>query len=928
MTDTSYAPGARVVIRDEEWVVRSAESTDRNGTLVRAIGQSALVNGVEASFFTDLDEITQLRPEETELVTEDSSRYIHSRLFLEAILRRTPLPRTENGLAMTDKFLMNPMTYQQRPAELALRGLRPRILIADVVGLGKTLEIGLTLAELIRRGRGERILVVTPQHVLEQFQREMWTRFSIPLLRMDSVGISRIQQQLPAGRNPFLVHKRVIISIDTLKNESAYRHHLENLHWDAVVMDESHNLVGGQSKSQRRKLAELLADKTDALLLASATPHNGDSKSFAGLVDLLDPTAIADKNDYQASDIKDLYIRRTKVDPEVRAEIASKWADRGETHLVDVQPSDEEEAVFQELAATWNPRTTTVIDANRKLFPFTLIKAFLSSPKALGETVRNRLASQHIGDKEKKALEWLRDLNDGVKEPAKLLALKERLKEIGVGPKSTQRAVIFSERVPTVKWLAEEVPKMTKLKPSQIRVLHGALSDVEQQRVVEEFSLGASDVRVLITGDIASEGVNLHTQCHQLIHWDVPWSMIRIEQRNGRIDRFGQLTAPEFTALLLKSQKFSEFDDARVSGKLIAKAREAAKDLGSVEAIVSDPDPETEERHFLERLFNGQSADDAVEAEEDDARDALMDFLNSADEDQPSEVDAGAQPPAKASESRLFDGTLDFVEAALDVLGIPTDQEGDTLLITPPEDLKKRLQVLPPSYLKEHKLTERLLLTRDFRKAEQRLKAAADDTATAWPDIAYLSDLHPLVDWLVDKALVRLGRGRAPVIVADVGEPTFCVQGVYSNGAGKPAVVEWMAITGLPNNPSVSPMAEALHAAGVGPSMPNPGLATVPAGLQSLVTSAVDAAREYLEVQRASWDEEIKAEINRHLSHVDGWEQRALAGLDELIPASKRKKKSIDSTADKQRERIEKLAAEGEPLLRVLAVLVPQGEGA
>ena len=118
------------------------------------------------------------------------------------------------------------MNYQLRPAALALQNLRPRILVADAVGLGKTLEIGILLAELIRRGRGERICVVTPRAVLEQFQRELWTRFAIPLVRLDSDGIQKIRQELPATRNPFTYYKRVIVSIDTLKNPARYRHHL------------------------------------------------------------------------------------------------------------------------------------------------------------------------------------------------------------------------------------------------------------------------------------------------------------------------------------------------------------------------------------------------------------------------------------------------------------------------------------------------------------------------------------------------------------------------------------------------------------------------------------------------------------------------------------------------------------------------------
>ena len=105
----------------------------------------------DAVFFTELEiETVLLKPEETVLVPDDSADFARGRLFLEATLRRTPLPQSEQGIALADRFLLDPLTYQQRPVELALKNLRPRILIADVVGLGKTLEIGLILAEMIR----------------------------------------------------------------------------------------------------------------------------------------------------------------------------------------------------------------------------------------------------------------------------------------------------------------------------------------------------------------------------------------------------------------------------------------------------------------------------------------------------------------------------------------------------------------------------------------------------------------------------------------------------------------------------------------------------------------------------------------------------------------------------------------------------------
>src|ERR1700730_1850981 len=102
-------------------------------------------------------------------------------------------------------MLVDDLIFQYRAVAQALSPdiLRPRILIADAVGLGKTLEIGMILAELVRRGRGERILVVTPKHVLEQMQHELWCRFALPFVRLDSTGIQKVRQKLPATRNPF-----------------------------------------------------------------------------------------------------------------------------------------------------------------------------------------------------------------------------------------------------------------------------------------------------------------------------------------------------------------------------------------------------------------------------------------------------------------------------------------------------------------------------------------------------------------------------------------------------------------------------------------------------------------------------------------------------------------------------------------------------
>ena len=287
----NVAPGSLVRVRDADWLVTNATPT-QDGLLVEVTGLSELVRDTRAAFYEHLDEIAPYDPRATKVRADDSPKYRRARLWLESTLRKTAIPLGDGRLSVSTQMLTDTLGYQRSAVRKALSSdnLRPRILLADTVGLGKTIEIGMILSELVRRGRGERILIVTPKHVLEQMQFEMWTRFALPFVRLDSVGIQRVRQKLPATRNPFSLYKRVIISMDTLKQDR-YLNHLRKHQWDAVVIDESHNLTG--TGTQNNALARVLAPNTEALVLASATPHNGDKESFAELIRLLEPTAVA-----------------------------------------------------------------------------------------------------------------------------------------------------------------------------------------------------------------------------------------------------------------------------------------------------------------------------------------------------------------------------------------------------------------------------------------------------------------------------------------------------------------------------------------------------------------------------------------------------------------------------------------------------------
>ncbi|GAA1717051.1 DEAD/DEAH box helicase [Nonomuraea bangladeshensis] len=912
MPETAYPPGARIEVRDAEWIVRTCAKTAHDGHKITAVGASEFVRDEDAVFFTALEKVSLLRPEETVLEQDETSRFAKSRLFLEAVLRRTPLPQTEKGLALGDRFLLDPLPYQQRPAELALKGLRPRILIADVVGLGKTLEIGLILAELIKRGRGERILVVTPQQVLEQFQHELWTRFAIPLIRLDSVGVERIQRDIPAGRNPFTYYKRIIISIDTLKNAGKYGQHLEKLHWDAVVIDESHNLMG--EKTDRNKLAKLLARQTDALLLASATPHNGNSESFAELIRMLDPAAIADDSKYSAADIDHLYIRRTKISPEVRDQMGGKWPDRGPSVPVRCKASDAEEKIFEELTQVWLAGDQRiggpVVSAKNRLFPYTLLKAFLSSPVALAKTVANRLKNATEA-REIDALKTLQHLAAQIDEPAKLAALIDELRAIDL---KKNRVVVFSESVETVKWLAAVLPERLGLKQDAVDVMLGnGMSDQQQQDVIERFGLAESPVRLLVTTDVTSEGVNLHRQCNHLIHFDVPWSLIRIEQRNGRIDRYGQEHQPQFKALILTSDVEGAKDDRTVAEKLLEKEATAHRTLGTAEAVTGEYRAEREERRLIQDLLEGKTVEESIEDRPID--DFLADLLGSV----------GAEPanpePRKADVPRLFDTSETFVKEAIATLGLLKDLEddGELMAFTPPPDLVHRLSALPADYLRTHDVRKRMKVTFDRALAQRKLTEARR-TKTMWPEIAYLSDLHPLVDWITDKVLVRLGRQKAPVITAKVDEPTFLIQGIYSNTLGQPTVVEWMAVSG--EEVLRDPMTEVLAKAGVGPRMTNTGRPIDLQPLQTRLPQAVATAREHLEVRRAAYDAAVVAPLDAYREHLDTWQQLTLDGVH--VSQRTRKERRVRDTVERQKRLLDSMQTTGEPLLRVLAVLVPQ----
>lgn len=622
-----FAPGMRTIIRDEEWMVKKIETNSLGNKTLYCVGISPLVKDREAIFLTDLEEIQIVDPAEVKLVADTSPFYKRALLYLESQWRQQ-IP-TDANLHIGHKAAMDLMPYQLDPAKLALQRPRQRILIADTVGLGKTLEAGILMSELIARGKGKRILVVTVKSMMTQFQKEMWNRFTIPLVRLDSNRIQKIRANLPSNYNPFFYYDKTIVSIDTLKRDVEYRTHLENAYWDIIVIDEAQNVAErGDHQAQRSRLAKLLADRSDTMIMLSATPHDGRAKSFASLMNMLDPTAIADPQNYTPEDIKGLCIRRFKKD--VKDQVSGSFLERKIT-LERCNASAKEEYAFDIFAEMQLEMDLGKTKGTGQLFKTSLEKSLFSSPAACIKSIEARLKKlykKYTADdiKDIHLLENLKTALEAIT-PAdftryqKLLDLI-RSKEYAWNPAdSGDRVVIFTERIETMKYLAERLRKDLGLKANAIQEISGGMSDAEQQRIVEDFGRTESPVRVLVASDVASEGLNLHYLSHRLIHFDIPWSLMVFQQRNGRIDRYGQQNRPDIRYMLIESDNKRIKGDMRIIEILITKEEQALKNIGDPSLLLGKFTIEDEELVVAETIESGSDSDafeQTLDAGEDD----------------------------------------------------------------------------------------------------------------------------------------------------------------------------------------------------------------------------------------------------------------------------------------------------------------------
>ena len=469
------------------------------------------------------------------------------------------------------------LPHQLEPAMAILRGLGTRVLLADAVGLGKTIQAGLIVSELFARRSIERVLVLTPPGLREQWLQELAARFAIEAVGVDAHRLRQLAATLPIGTNPWRTLTTAVASIDYVKRPEVFPS-AAACRWDLVVLDEAHACAGD---SDRRAAAHSLAAAASYVLLLSATPHHGDRESFESLCAVGGAAPL-------------LVFRRTRAD--------AGLASARRVHIVRVRPSGSEARMHGMLGRYGDAVRAEGHKGDACLALSVLHKRALSSAWSLARSVERRLAALAgvqpdeaeqmalpLGDPlgeliaSDEAPSWpggLR-LSDSARE-RQLLSTLHRLATSAADQESkiaalatllrraNQPAVVFTEYRDTLRHVRERLGRPAF-------VLHGGLAHEERAAVLASFARDPQGL--LLATDAAAEGLNLHHHCRLVINLELPWNPMRLEQRIGRVDRIGQRHTVHAFHLIA-----SGTGEARLLARLRTR-------VASAQAAIGAPDP-------------------------------------------------------------------------------------------------------------------------------------------------------------------------------------------------------------------------------------------------------------------------------------------------------------------------------------------------
>ena len=556
---------------------------------------------------------------------------------------------------------VNVEAYQLEPLRRALGAPRTNLLLADDVGLGKTIEAGLVIQELLLRHRARTAVIVCPPSLSLKWQDEMRDKFGLDFVIVNSELMAQVRRSHGLHANPFLMFPRVIVSMAWLPQVRAQRL-LRDVYaqagtpksgkrysFDILVVDEAHHVApasppapaGGRGyaiDTQRTVAVRQLADKCEHRLFLSATPHNGHPESFTALLEMIDPRRFSRGALLDSNALKDVTVRRLKRD------LVGKGFKNRSVHALTFSPREDE----QEMFALLDEIVTTSAKLNGTkpsgdIVTMLLKKRFLSSPFAFGQTLSHYLSSRAgrglSGDEyddvfgegqsdEEEGL-WEQDEAERLRESkssdplraasaSQLQALMEwglsyesrpdsRLDELlrflnGVcrpdgSNWSDERVVVFTEYAHTVDWLTRVLTQQGY--NDVLAVIQGATPPEDREYIRSQFTEDPTRerVRVLLATDAAGEGIDLQTYCCRLVNFDIPFNPSRLEQRIGRIDRYGQTREPQVFHFIPDSDSSIYAADASFMARIAKKIANVEQDLGSVNEVIG----EEIQTHFARR---------------------------------------------------------------------------------------------------------------------------------------------------------------------------------------------------------------------------------------------------------------------------------------------------------------------------------------
>lgn len=619
MNGTTFSPGTLVSARGREWMVLAGSSTD---TLrVRPISGS---EEDQTLIYLPLEPepVREARfppPAPSHLGGHDAALLLRDALLLS--MRRGAGPFRSFG-----QIAVEPRAYQLVPLLMALKLDPVRLLIADDVGVGKTIEGALILRELVDRGDIERSVVLCPPHLVEQWVTELDVRFNLQAVAVTASSAKRLERAIPPGMSLFQVHNHTVVSLDYIKSQDRRAHFLHHCP-DFVIVDEAHACVGnGQGRHQRYELLRGLADAPDRhMVLLTATPHSGEDVAFYRLLGLLDRSfegiqdTIGAERDRLRARLGNHFIQRRRPD-------IAEWQESG------LFPKRETKELTYRLSGEWEAFFNAVLDycaeivvdgegdAEKQRLNFwgtlALLRCAASSPMAAVLALRTRAGEELSAEGRGELLDRLFDgdadslIEDDVEPPAAtespalaaLVSKAEKLAGQAGDPKlkvvcdhvvellndkdHSYHPVVFCRYIATAHYLGKHLAK--RLPDATVEVVTGELPAEEREERVAR--LGEIEgQRVLVATDCLSEGINLQEYFDSVIHYDLSWNPTRHEQREGRVDRFGQ-TSPIVRATLMYG--INNPVDGAVLEVILRKAERIRKELGV-------PVPVPDEGHSL-----------------------------------------------------------------------------------------------------------------------------------------------------------------------------------------------------------------------------------------------------------------------------------------------------------------------------------------